>query len=156
MMAWYALYHVARLQRGEKVLIHAAAGSTEELAVKIAKYLGAEVYVTVGSEVKKRLIIQRDGLNMPDSRIFYSQNTSFSKAIMRVTGGYGVDVHSRCTKYRSSFVNAYQRGRFSATTIPLAGVLTLRSTRIARITTRDVLDRMSARAMAAAGRCAVC
>ncbi|RYP89969.1 hypothetical protein DL770_003927 [Monosporascus sp. CRB-9-2] len=61
--AWHSLVDVARLQRGEKVLIHAASGATGQLAVQIAKLVGAEV-----------------------------RNSSFAKGIMRLTRGYGVDV----------------------------------------------------------------
>ncbi|KAF2868359.1 hypothetical protein BDV95DRAFT_500684 [Massariosphaeria phaeospora] len=92
MTAWYALVHVARLQRGEKVLIHAAAGSTGQMAVKIAKMLGAEIFVTVGSEEKRQLVMDPDGLDIPESHVFYSRNTSFAQGIMRATDDYGVDV----------------------------------------------------------------
>ncbi|KAI0383706.1 hypothetical protein F5Y04DRAFT_269663 [Hypomontagnella monticulosa] len=92
MTAYHALVNIARLQRGEKVLIHAAAGSTGQMAVKIAKIIGAEIFVTVGSEEKRDLITDPNGLGIPDSHVFYSRNTSFAKGIMRVTGGYGVDV----------------------------------------------------------------
>lgn len=90
MTTWHALVNIARLQRGEKVLIHAAAGSTGQMAVKIAKYLGAEVYVTVGSDAKKQLVI--NDLHVPEDHIFYSRDTSFAKGLMRVTNDYGVDV----------------------------------------------------------------
>ena len=89
MTAWYALIQVARLRLGEKVLIHAAAGSTGQMAVKIAKMTGAEVFVTVSSDEKRELVLD---LGIPESHVFYSRNTSFAKGIMRVTNGYGVDV----------------------------------------------------------------
>ncbi|MEV5898233.1 SDR family NAD(P)-dependent oxidoreductase [Nonomuraea fuscirosea] len=44
--AWYGLVDLARLQPGEKVLIHAAAGGVGMAAVQIARHLGAEVYGT--------------------------------------------------------------------------------------------------------------
>ncbi|KAH8897429.1 hypothetical protein GQ53DRAFT_791898 [Thozetella sp. PMI_491] len=90
--AWYAISHIARLQPGEKILIHSAAGSTGQMAVKIAKLLGAEVFATVGSEEKKQLVTDPNGLAIPESHVFYSRNTSFAKGIMRQTDGYGVDV----------------------------------------------------------------
>jgi NAD(P)-dependent dehydrogenase (short-subunit alcohol dehydrogenase family)/acyl carrier protein len=80
------------LQAGEKILVHAAAGSTGQMAVKIAKMLGAEVYVTVGSEEKRLLVTDLQGLGIPESHVFYSRDTSFAKGIMRATAGYGVDV----------------------------------------------------------------
>lgn len=90
--AWYAFHYVARLRPGQKVLIHSATGGTGQMAVKIAKMMGAEVFVTVGTEEKRQLAISSDGLNIPESHVFFSRDTSFSSGIRRVTGGYGVDV----------------------------------------------------------------
>ncbi|CAD6445534.1 dae50dc7-2c16-4c37-8a7b-ae80d7e5f4a2 [Sclerotinia trifoliorum] len=80
----------SRLQRGEKILIHSGAGSTGQMAIAMAQWLGAEVFTTVGLDEKKKLLIDRFGI--PDDHIFYSRNTTFAKGIMRVTKGYGVDV----------------------------------------------------------------
>ncbi|KAF2829294.1 polyketide synthase PksD [Ophiobolus disseminans] len=75
---------------GEKILIHAASGATGQLAIQIAKMVGAEVFVTVGFDYKKQHLIDQYGI--PADHIFYSRNTTFAKGIMRVTNGYGVDV----------------------------------------------------------------
>ncbi|KAF2260237.1 polyketide synthase PksD [Lojkania enalia] len=88
--AYYSLIEVARLQKGEKVLIHAAAGGTGQMAVMVAQMVGAEVFCTVGYKEKKELLMSQFGI--PEDHIFYSRNTSFKKGIMRVTDGYGVDV----------------------------------------------------------------
>ncbi len=51
------LTNVARLQQGESVLIHAAAGGIGTTAIQLAKLLGAEKVIgTVGSEAKKKLL----------------------------------------------------------------------------------------------------
>lgn len=88
--AQYCLVNVARLQRGEKVLIHSGAGSTGQMAIALAQMIGAEIYTTVGFDEKKRLLIDRFGI--PADHIFYSRDTSFAKGVMRLTGGQGVDV----------------------------------------------------------------
>jgi NADPH:quinone reductase-like Zn-dependent oxidoreductase len=44
--AWQVLIDEAKLQAGEKILIHAAAGGVGHFAVQIAKYLGANVIGT--------------------------------------------------------------------------------------------------------------
>ena len=88
--AYYALLDVARLRKGEKILIHSATGSTGQMAVWIAQMLGAEVFATVGFDEKKKLLVDKFGI--PEDHIFYSRNTSFAQGIMRVTEGYGVDV----------------------------------------------------------------
>lgn len=48
--AWQALTEHAQLQRGQKVLIHAAAGGVGSMAVQIANYLGAEVIATASTK----------------------------------------------------------------------------------------------------------
>lgn len=88
--AYHALVNVARLQPGEKILIHSAAGATGQFAVGVAKMVGAEVFGTVGFGDKKRLLMDRFGI--PEDHIFYSRNTSFVQGLRRVTDGYGVDV----------------------------------------------------------------
>jgi NADPH:quinone reductase-like Zn-dependent oxidoreductase len=88
--AWYSLRDVARLIKEDKILIHSAAGGTGQLAVQIAKMVGAEIFVTVGHDHKKQLLI--DEYDIPASHIFYSRDLSFAEGVMPVTKGYGVDV----------------------------------------------------------------
>lgn len=88
--AYHALVNIARLQQGEKILIHSAAGATGQFAVGVAKMLGAEIFATVGFDDKKQFLIDRFGI--PEDHIFYSRNTSFVLGLRRVTNGYGVDV----------------------------------------------------------------
>ena len=86
----HALCRTARLSPGETVLIHSAAGGTGQAAIQIARFLKAEVYATVGSNEKKKLIM--DLYDIPSDHIFSSKGLSFVKGIMRMTGGRGVDV----------------------------------------------------------------
>jgi NADPH:quinone reductase-like Zn-dependent oxidoreductase len=44
--AWQSLYELAKLQKGEKVLIHAGAGGVGTFAIQLAKLRGAFVYTT--------------------------------------------------------------------------------------------------------------
>ncbi|KAI1152215.1 polyketide synthase PksD [Nemania diffusa] len=88
--AWYSLVEVARLQRGEKILIHSAAGATGQAAVQISQMLGAEVFATVGHKHKKDLLMTL--YNIPEDHIFYSRDTSFADSVMYATDNYGVDV----------------------------------------------------------------
>ncbi len=50
--AWQALVEVAKLQAGQKVLIHAGSGGVGSIAIQIAKYLGATVATTTSSKNK--------------------------------------------------------------------------------------------------------
>ncbi|KAF8439511.1 hypothetical protein BGX38DRAFT_875482 [Terfezia claveryi] len=93
-MAWctaYAsLYDVARLEPGETVLIHSAAGAVGQAALALARLRGAEIFATVGSNKKKELIMQHHGI--PADHIFSSRDTSFAAGVMRMTNNNGVDV----------------------------------------------------------------
>ncbi|KAL1857091.1 Type I Iterative PKS [Diaporthe australafricana] len=90
MTALQSFIEVARLQKGEKVLIHSASGGTGQVALQIAQWAGAEVFATVGYDHKKQLLMDEYGI--PSDHIFYSRDTSFARGIMRMTDGYGVDV----------------------------------------------------------------
>lgn len=86
----YALIECARLQKGESVLIHSAAGGVGQIAIQMAQRIGAIVYVTVGTDEKKRLLMETYGIL--EENILSSRNTSFAQGIMRLTGDRGVDV----------------------------------------------------------------
>ena len=88
--AYYSLMHVARLERGESVLIHSAAGGVGQAAIQIAKLCGAEIYATVGTEEKKSLLMGKYGI--PESHILPSHDLSFASVIQKMTDGRGVDV----------------------------------------------------------------
>jgi phthiocerol/phenolphthiocerol synthesis type-I polyketide synthase C len=84
---YYALHHLARLEPGEKILIHGAAGGVGIAAIQIAKWCGAEIYATAGSDEK------RDFLRMMGvEHIFDSRSLAFADDILAVTDGRGVDV----------------------------------------------------------------
>jgi len=65
---YYALKHLARLEEGEKVLIHGAAGGVGIAALQIAEWLGAEVFATVGSPAKRDFLALMGIENVYDSR----------------------------------------------------------------------------------------
>ncbi|KAF1998108.1 polyketide synthase PksD [Amniculicola lignicola CBS 123094] len=111
--AYYSLIEIARLQKGEKILIHAAAGGTGQVALMVAQMMGAEVFATVGYDEKKQLLVSQFGI--PPDHIFYSRNSSFAKGIMRFTQGYGVDVVLNCLagdSLRASWECIAPYGRF--------------------------------------------
>lgn len=88
--SWICLFDLGRLQRGERVLIHAGAGGVGQSAIMLAKNAGAEVFVTCSSETKRDLIMTTYGLD--SEHILSSRDTSFAAAILARTGGAGVDV----------------------------------------------------------------
>ena len=87
--AYHCLVDIARLRRGEWVLVHSAAGATGQMAVRVAQMLGARVLATTSSEEKKRFLM--DTFGIPEDYIFHSRTNSFARGVMRVTGGRGVD-----------------------------------------------------------------
>ncbi len=88
--AWNALVRLAKVQEGQSVLVHAAAGGVGQAAIQIAKHFKLEIFATVSSEEKRKLIHEKYGI--PHSHIFNSRDLSFAKGVKRMTKGRGVDV----------------------------------------------------------------
>lgn len=88
--AWCALYDIADIQKGETVLIHAAAGGVGQACIQIAQLRGAEVYATVGTIAKRNLLEETYGV--PRDHIFSSRDLTFAPGIKRMTKNRGVDV----------------------------------------------------------------
>ena len=87
MTAYYALHELAHLRRGETVLIHAAAGGVGLAAVQVARWLGARIIATAGTE-EKRDYIRSLGVD----HVLSSRTLEFADQVMVLTGGRGVDV----------------------------------------------------------------
>ncbi|CAG5139713.1 uncharacterized protein ALTATR162_LOCUS550 [Alternaria atra] len=88
--AVYGLITLANVQKGQSVLIHSASGGVGLAALDLCKYLGAEVYCTVGTEAKINFIVENYGVRR--DRVFSSRSTTFAAQLLRATGGRGVDV----------------------------------------------------------------
>ena len=88
--AYYGLFTLANLKAGERVLVHAGAGGVGQASIMLAKTVGADIFVTVGSPDKKKFLQATYGI--PDNRILSSRDASFAPAIRELTGGKGVDV----------------------------------------------------------------
>jgi NADPH:quinone reductase-like Zn-dependent oxidoreductase/SAM-dependent methyltransferase/acyl carrier protein len=87
MTAWHALQNVARMRRGERILVHAGAGGVGMAAIQIAQFLGAEIIATAGSPAKRALLETLGVKHVIDSR-----RADFADAVTKITGGRGVDV----------------------------------------------------------------
>jgi acyl transferase domain-containing protein/acyl-CoA synthetase (AMP-forming)/AMP-acid ligase II/NADPH:quinone reductase-like Zn-dependent oxidoreductase/acyl carrier protein len=85
--AYYALHHLARLARGERVLIHAASGGVGLAAIQVAQSLGAEIFATAGSPQKRELL---RSLGVP--YVMDSRTLDFAGQVLEYTDGRGVDV----------------------------------------------------------------
>jgi NADPH:quinone reductase-like Zn-dependent oxidoreductase/acyl carrier protein len=78
---------VARLSRGERILIHSASGGTGLAAIQYARAVGAEIFATAGSEEKRSFLRSLGVEHVMDSRTL-----AFADEIMSRTEGRGVDV----------------------------------------------------------------
>ncbi|MEQ0558440.1 SDR family NAD(P)-dependent oxidoreductase [Amycolatopsis sp. NEAU-NG30] len=85
--AYQAVTELARVRPGDRVLVHAGAGGVGLAAVRIARWLGAEVYATAGSEDRRAFLLAEGVAGVADSR-----STSFADDILAMTSGEGVDV----------------------------------------------------------------
>ncbi|OJK00237.1 hypothetical protein ASPACDRAFT_28570 [Aspergillus aculeatus ATCC 16872] len=88
--AYISLYTVARLRRGEKVLIHSGAGGVGQAAIILARLVGAEVFATAGTQTKRNFLIDRFEVS-PD-HVFSSRDSNFVAGVQACTGGKGVDM----------------------------------------------------------------
>lgn len=84
--AFHGLFNLAGIQRGERVLIHAAAGGVGMAAVQLAKQAGAIIFATASRS--KWDILKARGV----TRIMDSRTLTFADEILEHTDGKGVDV----------------------------------------------------------------
>jgi len=85
MTAHYLVHASYPIQRGDTVLVHAAAGGTGLLIVQMAKMLGARVFGTVSSDEKAKLAREAGA----DETIIYTK-IDFAQEVRRLTNGEGV------------------------------------------------------------------
>jgi NADPH2:quinone reductase len=84
--AYHALLQRGRLQAGEWVLVHGAAGGIGIAAIQVAKAFGAKVIATASSDDKRAACLEEGA----DHAIGYAGG--FVDAVKEITGGRGVDI----------------------------------------------------------------
>ncbi len=85
--AWHGLVTLAGVRKGERVVIHAAAGGVGTVAVQLAAHRGAEIFATAGSKEKLELARSLGA----DHVIDYTRE-DFAEVVRSATDGYGADV----------------------------------------------------------------
>jgi acyl transferase domain-containing protein/ubiquinone/menaquinone biosynthesis C-methylase UbiE len=85
--AHYALNSVGRMRKGERVLIHAAAGGVGLAAVELAQRQELQVIATAGSPAKREFL-RANGVD----QVFDSRLPAFADEIRLATQGEGVDL----------------------------------------------------------------
>jgi NADPH:quinone reductase len=88
MTAQYLLRRTYRVQGGDTILVHAAAGGVGLILCQWARHLGATVIGTVGSP-EKAVLAKAHGCNHV---INYRTTTKYSDEVKQFTGGEGVRV----------------------------------------------------------------
>ncbi len=86
--AYQLLRESARIQPGESVLVHAAAGGVGTLAVQLAKLMGAGKVIGTASNTNKLNLVRSLGA---DAAINYTEE-SWVEQVKTATGGRGADI----------------------------------------------------------------
>lgn len=84
--AYHALLQRGRMQTGEWVLVHGAAGGIGIAAIQVAKLFGAKVIATASSDEKRAACLEEGA----DHAIGYTGG--FIDAVKELTGGRGIDI----------------------------------------------------------------
>jgi NADPH:quinone reductase-like Zn-dependent oxidoreductase len=106
-VSYGAVVRCGGLQRGETVLVHAAAGGLGIMACQIVLAHGGRVIATVGSEEKAEVV---RGLGVGE--VVRYDRAGWEKEVMRTTGGTGVDlVYDTVGLVKESITCARFRGR---------------------------------------------
>jgi NADPH:quinone reductase len=85
--AYRALFHKARAQGGETVLVHGASGGVGCAAVQIARAAGLRVIGTAGSDKGRQLVAEQGAAHVVDHGA-----EGYLDELIRITQGRGVDV----------------------------------------------------------------
>lgn len=86
--AWHMLFTRARLQKGERVLIHGAGSGIGSAAIQLCKWHGCSVATTAGSDAK----LEKARALGADHGINYQRHPDFHKEVRRAFGGRGANV----------------------------------------------------------------
>ena len=122
--AHHALVRLARIERGEWLLIHGAAGGVGLAALQIAKARGARVIATAGAPEKRSLLS-----TLGAEHVLNSRTPAFADEIRALTGGVDVVLNSlsgeameqslRLLKPFGRFIELGKRDFFAGTMVSL-------------------------------------
>lgn len=138
------------MKKGQSVLIHGAAGGVGQAAVNIALHHNCEIFVTVGTNEKRRFIREHFPQIALD-HIGNSRNTSFEQTVLKATGGRGVDfvlnflsdemlqASLRCLAHGGNFLEIRRFGAANENTLNLE--LLRRGASLHGITLEDCFER---------------
>jgi NADPH:quinone reductase-like Zn-dependent oxidoreductase len=108
--AWHMLKSRARVEPGERVLVHAAGAGVSVAAIQIARLLGASVMATAGSDAKCA-----SALALGAEEAVNYRTDDFTHAARRWSGGRGVEIvidHVGADTFESSLRCLVKGGRY--------------------------------------------
>jgi len=85
--AWHLLKTMGHIEKGQSVVVHAAAGGVGTIAIQLAKLWGAKVIAVTSSDEKSKL-----AKSLGADAVLDAKSAELSKAIREANGGKGVDL----------------------------------------------------------------
>lgn len=85
--AWFNIFHLGRLAKGEWLLVHGGSSGVGTIAIQLGVLEGAKVITTAGSAAKCEACMQ-----LGATRAVNYKEEDFVAAVKETTGGHGVDV----------------------------------------------------------------
>jgi NADPH2:quinone reductase len=85
--AWHLLRTMSNLQKGQSVVVHAAAGGVGTIAIQLAKLWGGKVIAVTSSDVKLAL-----AKSLGADVVVDAHSSDLTAAIRQANGGRGVDI----------------------------------------------------------------
>lgn len=85
---YLSMVNVAAIKPGERVLIHTGSGGLGLAGIQLARHLGAEIFVTAGSEKKRKYLRECLGV----THVYNSRTKDYEAQILSDTNGAGIDV----------------------------------------------------------------
>jgi NADPH2:quinone reductase len=85
--AYRGLYHKAKAQAGETILVHGASGAVGVAAVQMGRAAGMTVIGTAGSDKGRKLVLAEGARHALDHT-----SADYLQQVLTLTGGRGVDV----------------------------------------------------------------
>jgi NADPH2:quinone reductase len=84
--AYYMAEYLTPIHKGEKVLIHAAAGGVGTVLIQLAKRKGAEVFAKIGNDSKRELV-----KSLGADHVINYNHSDYAKQILTITKGDRLD-----------------------------------------------------------------
>ncbi|KAJ8019038.1 Fatty acid synthase [Holothuria leucospilota] len=111
---FYALVVRGQVKAGESILIHSGSGGVGQAAIAVALSYGCKIYTTVGTQEKRKFLMQKFP-KLTEDCFASSRDNSFQRHIMRQTNGLGVNLvlNSLSEKLFEASLNCLSKfGRF--------------------------------------------